>query len=166
MSKLILLTGHISSGKTLYAKALAAKRGYRYLSIDDAYAIINGSGTCRDNKFEAWELLNRQIHTAEYLYQDVIIDVNAPTPDDRNYFLNMFPNFGEYHLLWIDCAPSTCLENNRKRDRIVPEEHMNRMFKFYVFPQKNEDMYARRRWDSMTRVYNDGKHFKIENTHS
>ena len=160
MAKAILMCGLPGAGKTVFAKHLAEKRGYRYISIDDMYRSFNGSECCRDNKFDVWMAFWRQIHLMEQAGIDVVIDTNAPTPDDRNELLNWFSSF-EWHLVWIDAKMSLCEENNKNRDRVIPKEHLRHMFQFFVFPKPYEDMYARAHWQSITHIVNENNNFKV-----
>lgn len=127
MAKMFLMCGHPGSGKSTYARELARKNGFRYLSIDDMYATFNGDPTSHDNKFDVWMTFFRQIHAAEVAGQDVVVDTNAPTYCDRAEFLNWFSDF-EHHLIWIDARQKLCLENNKKRSRVIPKEQMRKLF--------------------------------------
>lgn len=86
MAKMFLMCGHPGSGKSTYARELAHKNGYRYLSIDDMYATFNGDPTSHDNKFDVWMTFFRQIHAAEMAGHDIVVDTNAPTRGDRDEF--------------------------------------------------------------------------------
>lgn len=153
MAKMIVMCGDLAVGKTTYAKEFAAKTGYRYLSIDDLYTAFNGSSTDRSNKFDIWMIFLHQIHLAEQAGQNIIVDVNAPTQDDRNDFLNWFPNFDHY-LVFIRGTNEQCLENNRNRERVVPEEQMKEMFRFFRPPYKDEDKYCRSKWKKIIYIRN------------
>lgn len=161
MAKAILMCGLPGAGKTVFAKQLAKKRGYKYISIDDMYKAFNGSDCCRDNKFDVWMAFWRQIHLIEEANIDVVIDTNAPTPDDRNELLNWFSSF-EWHLVWVNADYELCKKNNANRDRIIPEEHLQYMFDFFVRPRPNEDHYARAHWKNITVIKNENNHFKVD----
>ena len=126
MAKMFLMCGHPGSGKSTYARELARKNGYRYLSIDDMYATFNGDPTSHDNKFDVWMTFFRQIHAAEMAGHDIVVDTNAPTRGDRDEFLNWFPDF-EHHLIWVNALEELCLENNKHRSRVIPEDQMKKL---------------------------------------
>ena len=161
MAKAILMCGLPGAGKTVFAKHLAAKRGYKYISIDDMYKAFNGSECCRDNKFDVWMAFWRQIHLLEEANIDVVIDTNAPTPDDRNELLNWFSSF-EWHLVWVDASFELCEKNNSNRDRVIPKDHLQYMFNFFVEPEPQESMYARAHWYSITKIINKDNHFEVD----
>ena len=161
MAKAILMCGLPGAGKTVFAKHLAEKRGYRYISIDDMYRSFNGSECCRDNKFDVWMAFWRQIHLMEQAGIDVVIDTNAPTPDDRNELLNWFSSF-EWHLVWIDANFELCEKNNANRYRVIPSKHLRHMFNFFINPKPHEDIYSRAKWQTMTKIENNDNHFNIK----
>ena len=166
MAKMFLMCGHPGSGKSTYARELARKNGYRYLSIDDMYATFNGDPTSHDNKFDVWMTFFRQIHAAEMAGHDIVVDTNAPTHGDREEFLNWFPDF-EHHLIWIDATKELCLRNNQNRSRVIPEDHMKKIF--YFFERISyEELYnyaaVRSRWLSISRVENNENKFEPRHT--
>ena len=160
MGKMFLMCGNPGSGKSYFAKQFAKDNGYRYLSIDDMYATFNGDPYSHDNKFDVWMTFWRQIHAAEIAGHDVVIDTNAPTRLDRNEFLNWFASF-EHHLIWVDATEELCLYNNANRSRVIPEEQMRAMFRFFEQPnpyRENEGS-NRAKWKSISYVPNDNNHF-------
>ena len=155
MAKMFLMCGHPGSGKTFFAKRFAEFNGFRYLSIDDMYATFNGNPTSHDNKFDVWITFFRQIHAAEMAGQDVVIDTNAPTRADRFEFLNWFSSF-EHYLIWVDANEELCLENNKHRSRVIPEDQMRRLFDMFEAPDINEAWFNNTRsdWRGFVRVRN------------
>jgi predicted kinase len=134
---MFLMCGHPGSGKSTYARELARKNGFRYLSIDDMYATFNGDPTDHSNKFDVWMTFWRQIHAAEMAGHNIVVDTNAPTYLDRSEFLSWFSEF-EHHLVWIDASEAQCLKNNLSRKRVIPEEQMKHLFAAFEAPDRNE----------------------------
>ena len=161
MARMFLMCGHPGSGKSTYARELACKNGFRYLSIDDMYATFNGDPTSHDNKFDVWMTFFRQVHAAEVGGQDIVVDTNAPTRADRYEFLNWFSDF-EHHLIWINASEKLCLKNNKRRSRIIPEEQMKKLFRMFEMPSALEMYYCntRSKWKSMSMVVNSNNSFK------
>ena len=161
MARMFLMCGHPGSGKSTYARELARKNGFRYLSIDDMYATFNGDPTSHDNKFDVWMTFFRQIHAAEVAGQDVVIDTNAPTRADRFEFLNWFSSF-EHYLIWIHASERLCLENNKHRSRVIPEGQMKKLFGIFEAPHFNEIYFNRTRsiWEGILRIDNYDNNFK------
>lgn len=153
MSKLFLLTGHCASGKSYFAKQFAEENGYRYLSIDDMYTTFNGART-HENKFLVWMTFFQQIHAAEVAGHNIVVDTNAPTFLDRSEFLSWFPSF-EHHLIWVNASPELCMRNNKNRDRIIPDEAMQKLFEAFEPPYEDRDIpNFRAKWQSVNRINN------------
>lgn len=165
MAKMFLMCGAPGSGKSFFARKLAKDNGYRYLSIDDMYAVFNGDPHSHDNKFDVWMTFWRQIHAAEIAGHDIVVDTNAPTRLDRNEFLNWFASF-EHHLIWIDASEELCLRNNANRSRVIPRGQMESMFRFFEQPnpyRENEGS-NRATWKSISYVPNNDNYFGERST--
>lgn len=162
MAKMYLMCGHPGSGKTYYAKRFAECNDYRYLSIDDTYAYFNGDPTSHENKFLVWMTFYQQIHAAEVAGHNIVVDTNAPTPNDRMEFLNWFPSF-DHHLIWIDASRDLCIKNNKDRKRHIPSEDMENIFNLFRAPsinEINEDYPCRAKWKSIIKIRNINNHFE------
>ena len=160
---MFVLCGHPGSGKTTFAKEFAKQNGFRYLSIDDTYAVFNGNPTSHDNKFDVWLTFWRQIHAAELQKCSVVIDVNAPTKCDRDDFLNWFPSF-EHHLIEVWALKETCRENNRHRERVIPEAQFDEILEMFEPIERSEIMSRRKvrsNWKSYAVIYNVNNKFTL-----
>lgn len=159
-AKMFLMCGHPGSGKSTYARAIAAMNHIRYLSIDDMYATFNGDPTSHENKFDVWMTFFRQIHAAEVAWQDVVVDTNAPTRADRLEFLNWFSSF-EHYLIWVDADEDLCLANNKRRSRVIPEEQMKSLFGVFEAPAGKEAILNKTRseWRGIFHIQNENNHF-------
>lgn len=140
--KLYTLCGVSGSGKTTFAtglmKAFEPERGVLYLNPDQFYALYNGDEKRHCHEFEIWMALFRALHMAEQDGRDVLLDTNAPSLVDRAQLLDWFPGF-EHHLIAITATPELCRKNNLSRDRVVPEEEMERMIRRFQIPTPDED---------------------------
>lgn len=162
MAKMFLMCGMPGAGKTIFAKDFAKKNGYIYLSIDRLYAQFNGSEKNRENKFEIWQNFYKMIHYYETFEYDIVVDTNAPTLFDRTEFLNWFPNY-EHHLIWINAPIDLCLENNRNRERVIPEDVMKKLFLNFEEPTMftyTMSCRARSQWESVSMIKNNNNHFE------
>lgn len=148
MPRMFLLCGDIAAGKSTFAAIFARLHGLRRISIDDCYAFYNGTDTCRENKFEAWQLFFKLIHEAYKLGQDVIVDTNAPYISDRQEFLNWFPEYDEHTLICIRSNIATMKERNARRNRKVPSEVIERLYREFEMPTDNEPG-GRSSWDNI-----------------
>ena len=162
MAKMFLMCGNCGAGKTVFAKDFAKKNGYIYLSIDKLYEQFNGDERNREGKFEIWQNFYKMIHYYETFESDVVVDTNAPTLFDRTEFLNWFPTF-EHHLIWIDAPINLCLENNRNRERVIPEDVMKKLFLNFEEPTMftyTMSCRARSQWKSISMIKNNNNHFE------
>jgi len=155
MADMYLMCGICGSGKSTFAKKFAEDNNFRYLNIDDCYAILNGDERIHTNKFEVWQLFYKMIHIAETLNQTVVIDTNAPLVRDRQEFLDWFPGFEKHILIYIDTDYELAWENNNNRPskRIVPKDDFDRVVKMFQEPTKDEPG-ARSEWDIIYKIKN------------
>ena len=128
MPKLFLMSGPCGAGKTTLATRLAKERNLRYLSIEDFYAVFFGSESIHEHREMVWEAFSYAIKAAMLDKVDVLIDTNSPSRADREWFIERFPNFS-FHLILVQASKELCLLNNRKRERTIPENEMEAMFK-------------------------------------
>jgi len=147
-STFYLMCGISGSGKTTFSKEFAADGNLLYLCPDDFYAVFSGTGTAEGhkNEFDVWSAFFRAIHNAEREGSSCIIDTNAPTFVDREQFLNWFPGFNEYHLIYIKADEDLCVQNNKKRDRVIPDNEIRRMIRKFEEPDPEKES----RWNSIT----------------
>ena len=148
-----LMTGMSGSGKTTFAKDFAEKNGLLYLCPDEFYKAFNGDDTANGHRheFEVWMALWQAIHNAEIDGVSVIVDTNAPTNVDRDQFLNWFPGFQKYILIYIEADAELCARNNRNRKRVVPIEEMKAMQERFESPLDERDY----KWDLIFHYEND-----------
>ena len=159
MADLYLMCGICGSGKSYYAKHFAQANNFRYLNIDDCYAVLNGSECIHQNKFEVWQLFYRIIHKACELGQTVVVDTNAPYRSDREEFLNWFSDFDSHYLLWVNASPELAWKNNMGRTRKVPKESFDNVNKVFCAPTEDEPR-GRAEWKRIVRIDNADNHFQ------
>lgn len=148
MPRMFLLCGDIAAGKSTYAEVFARQHGLRRISIDDCYAFYNGTDTCRENKFEAWQLFFKLIHEAYKLGQDIVVDTNAPYISDRQEFLNWFPEYDEHTLICIRANLDIIKARNAHRYRKVPLDVLERLYREFEMPMYDEPG-GRSNWDNI-----------------
>ena len=161
MSTMNLMSGPSAAGKTTFAKKFASEHPeVRYLCIDDFYAVHGGSETSHIHEFEVWMAFFNAIHLAERDGVDVMIDTNAPTRVMRTQFLDWFGDFDRYELFFIDATFESCVTRNMRRDRVVPEDHLQHMYRQVERPYILEDS----RWDEIHIYENSDNRFSIRET--
>ena len=150
MAKMYLMTGPSGSGKTTFARQFAADNNFRYLGVDDFYAMFLGSPTAHTYEFEVWQSFFQSIHLAELDGVSCVIDTNSPTMVDRVQFLNWFPTF-EHHLIVMSASKLLCWHNNKLRERRIPLDTFIAIYDSCKKPDSYEDD----RWRSVTFIEND-----------
>lgn len=143
MAKMYLMCGLSGAGKTTFAKKFAKEHNCVYLGIDDFYACFASTNGVKspwsdpDASFEVWIKYFYAIHelSREKNGKDVLIDTNAPTFVKRQQFIDWFPCFDEYNLIYIDIKDEELRKrNNASRGRVVPDDEMERMRKEFEKP--------------------------------
>lgn len=171
MGKMFLMCGLSGAGKTTFAKKFAEDNGYIYLGIDDFYKDYqrifapNLKSPWSDPKasFEVWQEFFRVINGCELDGDDVVIDTNAPTFVKRAQFIDWFPSFDEHNLIYIEADRDLRRHNNASRDRVVPDDEMERMEREFESPVIYGDHLLLSNdecnWSSITIIKNIDNHF-------
>ena len=159
MAELYLMCGICGSGKSYFSRQFAELNHFRYLNIDDCYAVLNGDERIHKNKFEVWQLFYRIIHKASELDQTVVVDTNAPYRSDREEFLNWFSDFEKHRLIWINADADLAWRNNCARRRVMPRESFDNVLKSFCAPDENEPR-GRSAWDTIVRIDNADNRFQ------
>ena len=160
MAKMILMTGRCGAGKTEFVqKFLKEHPAYDVFCPDDYYAEYNGDERDRSNAFLVWMTMYVGINAAMRDGRDIIIDTNSPTETMREQFIDWFPNFDEYELIYILTPYAICSKNNSTRYRKIPQERFDELFSNYKSPFDDRSL---KRWDSILVYMNDGKNFKLK----
>lgn len=148
MGKMFLMCGLSGAGKTTFAKKFAEDNRYQYLSIDDLYkerkeveSFFHENGWSPwddpDTSFEVWIEFFKAIHRFErhaLWNSGVVIDTNAPTFVKRAQFIDWFPTFDEHNLIYIEADRGLRRRNNASRDRVVPDDEIERMEQEFEYP--------------------------------
>ncbi len=134
MGKMYLMCGLSGVGKTTFAQQFAADHNIEYLGIDDFYPKVEGAYDDPNIVFDTWIRFWQAIHTRMMEGKTVIIDTNAPTRVKRRQFVDWFPKFDEYNLIYIFGDFFLRQTNNMKRSRYVPVEEMARMEEEFEAP--------------------------------
>ena len=166
MGKMYLMCGLSGAGKTTFAKKFAEENNLTYVSIDDFYKKKANGVYNNDTAFEVWIDFFKTIHILEQFRCDILIDTNAPTFVKRQQFIDWFPTFDEYNLIYIDIKNEELRKrNNASRGRIVPADEMERMRKEFEEPVLFFADYDRaytcpeKRWDNIIVYRNKNNEF-------
>ena len=173
MSKMYLMCGLSGAGKTTFAKKFAEEHNCVYLGIDDFYACFAGANGIKspwsdpDASFDVWIKYFYAIHelSREKNGKDVLIDTNAPTFVKRQQFIDWFPCFDEYNLIYIAVDEDLRYKNNLARGRVVPQDEMARMRDEFQPPVRSLDenmrcyIFPEKRWNNIMVYINKDNHF-------
>ena len=157
MSIMICLAGLPGVGKTTWAKEFMKRHpDYLYFSPDAYYERINGDDTKRDHTFEIWMAMFRDIHTAEMNGDNILIDSDNLTYAQRNQWIEWFPNFDNYFLLYMEEEFDVCMERISKRRRTIPEIVMREKWYKWENPEEAGDAME---WDWINKVEMESEEF-------
>lgn len=131
------MSGPCGAGKTTLAKQLSLERGLRYLGIEDFYAAFFGSELIHKHEEDVWEAFALAIRVAMLDEVDIIVDTNAPSRLDREWFFERFPDF-EFNLVCVSAPRELCLLNNSNRERTIPEQEFLAMYDAVELPSDEE----------------------------
>ena len=157
-NKMYLMTGRPGAGKTEFVeKWIRDNCDDAFTPVvfcpDDYYAKVNGDELIHENAFEVWSAMYKDIDKAMRQGRDVIIDTNSPTETMREQFIDWFPDFGRYILIYIYAGYQTCDMNNKGRRRVIPQEKFNHLFYSYKTPLEDRSL---KRWDEVWCYTNNG----------
>ena len=144
---LFLVCGLPGAGKTTFAKAFAQANNFKYISIDDCYADLNGDETDHSNKFQAWILFYSRINLCQAMNEHVVAEAMSLDHYARHEFISWFPSFS-HHLILITNDFEECCRNVALRRRNISREGMLELKDRCRYPDINEQ----REWDSGIQV--------------
>lgn len=152
MPELILLIGLAGAGKSTYLKKYEYDRIFYYnttiLSSDKVREELFNDVNDQTHNEEVFQYIKETAVRKLELGHRVIIDATNITRKSRksitDYVEQQISGFYEYGFIKFVVIATPyyqCLENNRKRDRQVPEEVITRMYKNFEFPTYMETVH-------------------------
>jgi predicted kinase len=130
MTKLILLIGLPGSGKSyLASKLLAECPKSQLISTDSIRSQLFGSEAVQGSWLLVWRQVQRQFQQAVAHSPLAIYDATNAVRTQRKEAIALARATGFTYItgLWLDTPLQLCLERNRRRERIVPDEVILRM---------------------------------------
>lgn len=137
-----MLVGIPGCGKSTYAQAMAESYGYVWISSDKIREELYGSeeiqGNPKDVFAKMYERTIDSLNEGKY----VIYDATNIKRKDRMNLLAVIKKSVK-RKIYLKCSyfavdPAICKERNSKRERVVPEEVIDKMLKSFEVPVFNE----------------------------
>lgn len=139
MADFILMCGIPGSGKTTKAKKIAKECSAVYISSDDLREELFEDATDQNHNEEVFTEMNKRTVKALKENKNVVYDSCNISRKRRMTIIRQFKRYNPKFICAL-CYNTyeKCLENNRKRERVVPDDAVLRMMMNFYFPQKFE----------------------------
>ena len=132
---LVMMVGLVGSGKSTYAKQLAKKMSAKVFSSDELREEMFDDVDNQENNQKLFQELHKRIKECLRSGNNAIYDATNISSKRRRGFLDKLKNIDCIKRCVIMATPyERCLENNRNRDRVVPEWVINRMYRSFNTP--------------------------------
>lgn len=137
---IVVLVGLPGSGKTTYLERL----GVKALSSDAVRGLLADDETDQSIHHEVFATLRYLLRRRLALRRPVTyLDATHLTPRERRPYLRMGPLFGcSVEAVFFDVPLEVCRERNRRRERVVPDDVLERMAAKLVPPTLEEGFSA------------------------
>ena len=147
-----MLVGIPASGKTTTSRVIKQileneGREYIYLSSDDLRVEMFGDVNHQENNGELFNEMNKRTREALEKGINVIYDATNINRRRRIGLLQQLPKDTKKYVVYLATDYNVVLQNNEKRDRVVPKHVIDRMYKNLHIPVKGEG------WDEVIYVY-------------
>ena len=134
--RLVVLVGLPGSGKSTYVAGLGATA----LSSDEIRRWLADDATDQAINREVFATLRYLVRRRLALGREATyIDATNLTPRERQPYIRLARTFGcAAEALFFDVPLEVCMERNRSRDRVVPDEAMYKLAARLVPPSPDE----------------------------
>lgn len=136
--KLILLCGIPGIGKSTFSKMYEPLKHHLVLSSDDIRKELWGDESEQSGNHEVFKLLYKRMYYAICNGITVVFDATNVTLKDRKKAIKACPKGVEKWCIYFVPNVEKAKENNKKRERIVPENVIERMAGQFVVPTHDE----------------------------
>ncbi len=151
-----MMVGLVGSGKSTYAKQLAEETNAIICSSDSIREELYGDENSQDNNEEVFKILHSRIKENLKNGKNVIYDATNINSKRRRAFLSELRNIPCVKKCVIMATPfEMCCIQNESRDRVVPYEVIERMYKNWNTPYWFEG------WEEIEIIFSDD--FEINN---
>lgn len=152
-----MMVGLPASGKSTLAKALLKNNNNTILiSSDELRKELFNNINDTEHNTKLFNEINKRIKNALSKGISVIYDATNISWKKRRQLLWDIKKYNPYNQCYLMATPyEVCLENNKSRERIVPEYVIRRMYKDFYIPQHYEG------WNNIKIIYR--KEYKQSN---
>lgn len=138
MSVLYMMIGVPGSGKSTIANEIGRVLGIPVVSSDSVRKELTGSEEDFSKDNEVWRsVIPNRLRNA-LRNGDVVFDATNLRVRDRNKTRRSIGVEHECHAVYVDVPLETCIERQKNRERKVPSEGIEEMYKEMVPPTTNE----------------------------
>jgi predicted kinase len=131
---IIVLVGLPGAGKSEYAKELA-EEGYVICSSDEVRGRMFGNANDQDHNAEVFQILHKEIRAHLMDGDSVVYDACNIHSKRRKAFLDTLKDIRCKKSAHVITTPyRSCIDQNRGRERVVPNEVIDRMYKHWQTP--------------------------------
>lgn len=142
MTKFVLTIGLPGSGKTTYSKKYAGENGFDYISSDEIrYDRFTDEFGDNEEQSEIWREARLRIAQSLKEGKSVLLDSTMTHSKSRVNLIRFAKSIDEnveIIAMHFNTPLEVCLERNSKREKPVPSEVVEGMFKKYQTPSENE----------------------------
>ncbi len=119
---LIVMRGVPGSGKSHFARKLAAAFDATYISTDAIRAELSGKEADQSRNAEVFPLFDARAETALRAGHTVVVDATNTDPERMRFWSQLAAATGaELTVLRVDVPLPVALARNAARERVVPE---------------------------------------------
>lgn len=138
--KLYITVGIPGSGKSTYSKEFARENNIKYLSSDELRAKFGTGEEDQSVTSKVFSYIKTEIDRSLKDKESVLIDSTAISKKNRRDFIDIAKKYDYVDVIalvfWIE--KEVAKSRNKQRIRNVPEFVIDRMYKNFEMPSKNE----------------------------
>ena len=158
------MIGISGSGKSCKAKEIADKKDATVLSSDAIRKELYGDESIQGNPEEVFKLLHNRAIGLLKMGFSIVYDATNLSLKNRIKFFQLLNNAGieaEHHAIVMSKSIQMCIEDNNKRERVVPEEVIHKQSKQFNMPFFEEGFktITISGWDNFTNVTQDDERY-------